>query len=173
MSKTVLQLVMMFVLLTLSQAIVFNNLVLFSVAVPFVFIYMIIAMPITFSTNLAMTIGFVTGLAVDILSDTLGVNALCSTILAFVRRPVFHLYMASDVDLAEQFPSPRTMGSPAFMKFALTMSAIYSFMVFTVEAFQIFDWQLYMLRIIAGSIYTFILIYAIACMNLGRREKKL
>ncbi len=172
MSKTALQLLLMFILLTLSQAIVFNNLVLFNVAVPFVFIYMIIVMPITFSANLAMTIGFLTGLTVDVLSDTLGVNALCATVLAFVRRPIFHLYMASDVDLAEQLPSPRTMGTPAYLKFALTMSAIYCLLFFTVEAFQIFDWMLYLLRIIAGSIYTFVLIYAIACMT-PSREKKL
>ncbi len=173
MTKTTLNLLLLFVLLTLGQAVLFNNLVLFNVAVPLVFIYLIVTLPVTMGTNLAMTIGFVTGLSVDILSDTLGVNALCSTILAFVRKPVFHLYMAFDNDLAEQSPALRNMGIAAFLKYALTMSAIYCLLFFTVEAMQIFDFGLYLLRIICSSIYTFILIYAIACLPPSHREKRL
>ena len=173
MNKTTINLLLLFVLLILGQVLLFNSLVLFGVAIPMVFIYLIITIPVTYSVNLVMTIGFITGLCVDVFSDTLGVNALCSTIVAFVRRPLFHLYIASDNDLAEQSPSLRNMGVPSFLKYSLTMAVAYCAMYFTVEALQIFDFKLYILRILCSSIYTFILIYAIANLISGRREKRL
>lgn len=173
MNKTTLSLVLLAILLVPAQALVFNHLVLFDVAVPMVFIFIIITLPVTYSANLAMTIGFLTGLAVDILSDTPGVNALASTVLAFVRRPVFHLYMSADNDLAEQRPALRNMGAAAFLKYALTMTLIYCVMVFTVESIGHFAPRLYLLRIFASTVYTFIMIYALACITVSRREKRL
>lgn len=173
MSKTALNLLLLYLILVPAQAVFFNNLVLFNVAVPLVFIYLIITLPVTFSANLAMTIGFLTGFTVDILSDTPGVNALSSTILAFMRRPVFHLYVPTDNDLAEQRPSIRTMGAAAFLKFVLTMVIIYCFLVFTIEAMQVFNVKLYLMRVAASSIYTFIIIYAIACLSKKPSEKRL
>ena len=125
MNKTTLHIILLFLILVPIQALVLNNIVLFNVAVPMVFIYLIITLPVTYSANTAMTIGFITGLAVDILSDTIGVNTLSSTILAFVRRPVFHLYVPVDNDLAEQCPSIRNMGVASFLKYASSMTLIY------------------------------------------------
>lgn len=173
MNKTSLTLLVLFLVLIPAQALVFNNLVLFNVAVPFVFIYMLITLPVTFSANLAMTIGFVTGLTVDILADTAGVNALASTILTFVRRPVFHLYIPVDNDLAEQRPSLRNMGVAAFLKYAVTMALIYCMIVFLIEGIGCFNLKLLLLRTLSSTVYTFIMIYALACLTVGRREKRL
>ncbi|MBJ2188976.1 MAG: rod shape-determining protein MreD [Muribaculaceae bacterium] len=173
MNKTALSLLLLFVVLIPAQAVFFNNLVLFNVAVPLVFIYLIITLPVTYSPSLAMTIGFLTGVSIDALSDTPGVNALACTVLAFVRRPIFNLYMPSDDDLADQRPSLRTMGTPAFLKYALTMVVLYCAMVFSIEAMQVFNLRLYLLRVGCSSVFTFIIIYAIACLTRSNREKRL
>lgn len=173
MNKTALTLLMLFVVLVPAQAVFFNHLVLFNVAIPLVFIYLIITLPVTYSANLAMTIGFFTGLTVDILSDTPGLNALSCTILSFVRRPIFHLYVPTDNDLAEQRATIRTMGAAAFLKYALTMVVIYCVCVFSAEAMQIFNLRLFALRVIASTLFTFILIYAIACLSRKPSEKRL
>ena len=173
MNKTALSLLLLFVVLIPAQAVFFNNLVLFNVAVPLVFIYLIITLPVTYSPSLAMTIGFLTGVSIDALSDTPGVNALACTVLAFVRRPIFNLYMPSDDDLADQRPSLRTMGTPAFLKYALTMVVLSCAMVFSIEAMQVFNLRLYLLRVGCSSVFTFIIIYAIACLTRSNREKRL
>lgn len=162
-----------FLLLIPAQALVFNNLILFNAAVPLAFIYLIITLPVTYSANAAMTIGFLAGLCVDILSDTPGVNALAATVLAFVRRPVFHLYMAADNDLAEQRPSPRNMGVPAFLKYAGTMVFLYCLTYFTIEALGHFDLSLFLLRVSASSVYTLIMLYGLTFITVHRHEKRL
>lgn len=175
MNKTALSILIGALILIPAQAVFFNNMVLFSVAVPIVFIYIIITLPITYSPSLAMTIGFASGMIVDILSDTPGINALASTLIAFIRRAVFHLYVSSDIDLAEQRPSPRTMGSAAFMKYALTMTAFYCMIVFGIEAVQVFNFKLLLLRFISSTLYSFIIIYAICALTAASatHEKRL
>lgn len=56
MSKTSLQFILLGIILVLAQVIVFNHICLFNVAVPMVFIYLIIRLPITLSTNWLLTI---------------------------------------------------------------------------------------------------------------------
>ncbi|MGN0219545.1 MAG: rod shape-determining protein MreD [Muribaculaceae bacterium] len=172
MSKTILNFILLFLLLIPAQAVIFNNLILFNVAIPLVFIYLIIRLPMTVSVNAALTIGFITGLSVDIFSDTLGVNAMGCTLLAFVRRPVFHLYVSLDDQLGGQSPSISTMGSAAYMKYLITMTTFYCLTVFMIEAFQFFNLKMLVLRTVASSIFTFIAIYAIDSLSIRRRHEK-
>ncbi len=173
MSKTVIQFLIGFLLLLLAQIVVFNNLVLFSVAVPLVFIYYIISMPVTWNTNLSVALGFLLGLAVDVFSDTPGMNALCCTLLSFARKPLFHLYVQRDDDLAGLSPSLRSMGVPAFLKFTITMVVAYFVVLFTVDAFALFDPLRWLLCVICSSAYTFIIIYALDSVISHRNEKRL
>ena len=168
MSKTVLTLIILFLVLIPAQAVIFNNLILFNVALPLVFIYLIISLPVTLSTNWSLTIGFVTGLAVDIFSDTPGMNALACTNLAFLRKPVYHLYMSYDDDLSGLRPSISTMGSAAYFKYLLTMVFVYCLMLFAIEAFQFFNIRLLLMRTVFSTILTFIIIYAIDSLSFKR-----
>ena len=147
--KTAISIVLAFLLLVPAQAVIFNHLALFNVALPIVFIYIVIMLPVTLGTNWSTTIGFLAGLAVDIFCDTAGVNTLGCT---------------------GRSPSTRSMGHGAFMKFLVTMVLIYCTMVFTIEAFQFFNFRLLVLRIIASTIYSFILLYALDCAVSRGRE---
>lgn len=168
MTKTVLTFILLFIVLITAQALIFNNLILFNVALPLVFVYIIISLPVTLSTNWAVTIGFLTGLTVDIFSDTPGMNALACTLLAFVRKPVYHLYMSFDDDMSGMRLSVATMGPAAFFKYMSTMVLIYCMTVFTIEAFQFFNMRLLILRTVCSTVFTVIIIYAIDSLSSKR-----
>jgi hypothetical protein len=93
--------------------------------------------------------------------------------LAFMRKPLFHLYVSRDEDLAGMRPAMRTMGAPTFMKYALTMILVYCIFALTIEAFTFFNFMRLLLRIVSSTLYTFIIIYAIDSLSVSRREKKL
>lgn len=170
MTKFAIKYALAFILLIPAQAIVFDHTILFNVAVPLVFLYLIISLPVTLGTNLSVSLSFLAGFFLDIFSDTPGVNALCCTVLSFVRKPVFHLYVSIDDDLASRSPSSVSMGHAAFMKYMLTMVLIYSAMLFTVEAFQFFSFKLLLLRIAASTAYTFVMLYALDCLTMRRKS---
>lgn len=160
----------MSVCVLLAQVIIFNNLVLFNCAIPFVFVYIILSMPVTMSTNVSTLSGFVVGLIVDAFANTYGVNALSCTVLAFVRKPVLHLYVQRDDDLGGQCPGMRTMGTATYMKYAATMVPLYCILALTVEAFGFFSFWRLLLRIVASSVYTLLIVYAIDTLSISRRE---
>lgn len=173
MNKTALHYIFLFIVIMLAQGIVFNNLVLFNCAMPFVFVYLILSMPITWSTNICLLAGFLTGLCADALADTYGMNTLCCTLVTFMRKPLIHLYIQRDDDLAGQCPGMRSMGTEAYLKYAATVVPIYCILVFLIEAFSFFNFWRLLTRILASSAYTLLVIYAIDSLYLNRREKKI
>lgn len=173
MSRQILSFIVKFILLILVQAVIFNNIVLFNTAIPFVFIYIIISMPITWGTNASMTIAFLAGFIIDVFANTQGVNTLSCTILAFARKPIFHLYMQHDENLSGAKPSLQSMGSNEFLKYAVTMTLAYCFMVFTIDAFAVFSFFRYLAHIFGSAIFTSVLIYALDTIFTRQHEKRL
>ena len=65
MNKASISLFIWAILLILAQVLVFNRICLFGVAVPFVFLYILIKLPITLSREWMFTIGFAVGMIID------------------------------------------------------------------------------------------------------------
>lgn len=173
MSKTAIYFAFLTAILVVAQAVIFNNLVLFNCAIAYVFIYTIIALPPATPVNLVLTVGFITGLSVDIFSDTYGINTVACTILAFIRRPIFAMYVPHDDELGPKPLSQSTVPPGAFFKYAFTLIVIYSILANVLEAFSFINiWRL-LLRIAATAIYTSVALYAIDTLSVPRHAKKL
>ena len=119
----------MFITLTLLQVTVFNHICLFNLAVPFVFIYFIVRLPITMSINWILTLAFILGLIVDIFSDTHGMHALACTITAMSRRRILQLYFPREDDLTDPQPSIKTLGFGIYVKYLFTLVLFYCFLI--------------------------------------------
>lgn len=157
----------------ITQVIVFNHVSLFGFAVPFAFIYLILRLPITLSVNWVMTIAFAMGMIVDVFSDTQGMNSLACTILAILRRPVYKLYIPREEDLTDPQLSIHTLGVAIYLKYILSMSLIYSVLIFVIESFGFFDPLILVLKIISSTILTTLILFGIDSLTLQKREKRL
>lgn len=173
MSKTTLQFILLGLILVLAQVIVFNHICLFNVAVPMVFIYLIMRLPITLSLNWTLTEGFFLGLVVDVFSDTYGMNAIACTMLAMLKRPVLRLYVPREEDLTRPEPSMLSLGTAVFMKYLLTMTLIYCTLIFLIEAFTFFNPLQLVLRIIFSTLLSMFLMLGIDSIMTPRSEKRL
>lgn len=173
MTKTALRFIILAVILVLAQVMVFNNICLFNVAVPMVFIYLIARLPVTMSVNAVMTVGFFLGLSVDIFSDTYGMNALACTILAALRRPVLRLYVNREEDLPNPVPSMHSLGTATYLKYLLTLTLLYCIMIFTIEAFTFFNPLRLVLRIICSTALSMLVMTGIDSLLTPRNEKRL
>ena len=169
MAKEIIKFAVMFVALTLCQVVVFNHICLFGVAIPLVFIYFIVKLPVTLGISWVMTLSFLIGLTVDVMSNTQGMNALACTLLAVTRLPVLHLYMPRQDAISNPEPSMRTLGAAIFMKYALTLSAVYCTLFFSIEAFAFFTPMRMLLKIVSSTLLTFIVIMAIDGFTTSRR----
>ena len=164
MSYTILRYLILFFICILVQALIFNNIVLFHVAVPIVFIYFIIRLPINLKLPYLFTLAFLIGLIVDIFSDTPGVNALACVLIASLRTPIYYAYMDKDDTTSRLTPCVQTMGIWVYAKYLLTFIVIYSLLVFTIEYFSFADVKGIVILAAASSLFTFIILLAADCL---------
>ena len=112
MTKQIIQFSILFVILTFVQVLVCNNISIFNIATPFIFIYFLVRLPITISTNWMLTLSFLSGLIVDIFSDAQGMNALACTLLAVARNPIIRLYVPRHDEITDTVPSIKALALP-------------------------------------------------------------
>lgn len=172
MTKTVFQLFLLALVLILVQVIC-SKIVLFNVATPIIFIYLIIHLPLNTTPNWAITTGFVLGLVIDVFNNTQGMNALCCTLLGAMRRPMLNAYLSREEEMTNPFPTITSLGTATFLKYMGTMVVVYCFMLFMIQAFSLHNFTLTLMRIGASSLLSIILIYAIDSLISTRREKRL
>lgn len=172
MSKTVLQFMVMFVVLVLAQAVIFNHIALYSAGLAFVFIYFILKLPVNLSAAKVIALSFLIGLAIDIFQDTPGVNALACTCLGGCRRTVIRLYIPREDDVLRATPSIRSLGAAVFAKYVVTMTLIYCALVFTIEAFTFFNPAILATRVIASTLLTSLLLFAVDSLSYPSRSEK-
>lgn len=168
MAKELIRHTLFFLALVLVQVVVFNHICLFGLAIPFVFVYFIIKLPVTLAVNWTMTLSFILGLTIDVFANTQGMNALACTIMAALRMPVLHLYFPRQDDLTNPEPAVRTLGLAVFMKYAGTLIAVYCSCYFIIEAFTFFNIGMLLLRILCSSILTFTIILALEGISSSR-----
>ena len=170
MNKGFITYFVMFVTLVLAQALLMNHIVLFNCAVCFIFIYFLIKLPMEISSNWLLTLGFFLGLSVDVLSDTIGLNSLCCTILALLKKPVFYAYEQHDDHNRNISPGIAAMGWLNFSKYLVSMSAIYSLMAVVVEYAAFVDFLTILIKTAGSATFTFTIILAIDSV-IGKKQQ--
>jgi hypothetical protein len=172
MTKTVIQFIVLFVALILLQ-LVCNKIVLWGVAMPVVFIYLILRLPVNLHGGWVLTIAFFSGLIIDIFDNTPGMNALACTLMAAVRRPVFNMFVSRENDMNIPIPSVDSMGIGDYFKYMATLVTLYCSLIFLIQAFSLHDIVLTLARIAASSALSIMIIFALDSLVSTRREKRL
>lgn len=173
MNKEIFQYALLFIIMLLAQVLICNHIALFNVAVPVVFIYFILRLPISLSLNWLLTLSFFIGFCVDLFSDTPGLNALACTLLAAVRKPVFYAYVQRDDRTKDMVPCLSTLGGGTYSKYLLSMVAIYCILVFSIEYFNFAVIADIAVMATSSSLLTFLLLLGTDSLIITKREKRL
>ena len=150
--------------LVLLQALILNKVHIAGVATPFLYIYMVLKWESDAGRNELMLWAFFLGLAVDVFSDTPGMNASATVLLAFLRPTLLRLFMPRDtVDVL--IPSVRSMNPLPFLKYAAVGVLIHHTLLLSLEFFSLAHPGMLLLRIGTSTLLTLALILALE----GRR----
>lgn len=148
-----------FVLLALLQVLVLNKMHVFGYATPLVYFYVLLKLPSSASRNKLLVWGFCSGLAIDMFSDTPGMNAAATTLLAFLRPSVLGLYMAKG-DAEEYVPGIHSVGFGFFLRYCVTAVLLHHVALFSIQSFSFAEADTLLARI-GGSA-----LLSIACILL-------
>lgn len=149
---------LLFVVLVLLQVILLNQISVFGVATPFLYIYFLLKLPVGRNVFYVILSGFFMGFIIDIFLNTPGINAAATTLIAALRRPLLHLFFTKD-DIETQIPGILTTTGP-FIKFSTVAVAIHLTMLYALETLSIFNLQILSLRWASSIVLTLILIFA-------------
>lgn len=146
--------------LVLLQVLILNNVHIAGYATPFLYIYLILKFESDTSRNVLMLWAFFLGLAVDVFSDTPGMNAAATVLLAFLRPTFLRLFVPRDM-LESFVPAIRTMGISPFLKYLIAGVFVHHAMLLTIEFFSFAHIGALLLRIVASTLLTVTCIMAI------------
>lgn len=129
-------------------------------ATPFIYIYLILKFRSDVSRNELMLWAFFLGLTVDLFSDTPGMNAAATVLLAFLRPVFLRLFVPRDT-LDSLLPAVSTMGISSFFKYLIVCVFVHHGMLLAIELFSFVHVGNMLLGIIASSLLTVACIMAV------------
>ena len=127
---------------------------------PFLYIYLILKFEFGHSPQCVDVVGIFLGLAVDVFSDTPGMNAAATVLLAFLRPTFLRLFVPRDT-LDTLVPAIRTMGILPFLKYLVVSVLIHHGLLLTLEFFSFAHIGTLLLRIAASTLLTVTCIMAV------------
>jgi len=147
-------------ILVLIQALILNNIQLFGYATPFLYVYLLLKFNVDTSRYSLLLWGFCLGLAVDIFTNTPGVNAAATVLLAFVCP--FLVWLFSPRDSSDNFsPGIRSMGTIPFLKYVVLALLVHQTALFVILTFSFTHFFELLIRIVSCTLITTLCIWSI------------
>ena len=166
MINNILRVMIYFIIFLSLQIFVLNNLHFLRLDTHFIYIYILLKMPIGTSPVKLLLLSFVTGFIVDIFSNTVGMHAAACTLIAFLREPFIHLLVGKDVPEGS-VPTFNSLGRGTFIRYVLGFTAVHHIALFLIESLTFFDPFYLVLRIMASICLTALLIFVAESFNLN------
>jgi rod shape-determining protein MreD len=148
-----------FVGLVLFQILLLNHIQIAGVINPFLYIYFIIALPIHTNRISLIFTGFFLGLLIDAFSNTWGIHAMATTLIAFLRPYIFSI-VSTQEELDKVMPRFRTMGVN-YVKYIVMIVFVHHLSLFLLEAFSFEYFGIVLLKTLVSSLITIVLIFTL------------
>ena len=144
-----------FFVLVLLQVLLLNNIQLSGYLNPYLYVLFILLLPFETQGWLVLLLGFVLGLSIDIFSNTLGINAAATVLMAFSRQYVIkRMTPRGGFDLNAS-PNIHSNGFWWFMKYIVSLVLIHHVYLFFLAVFSFEFFFKTLLLSIANAIITF------------------
>jgi len=146
------------------QIFVLDNVHFLGVFLPLIYVYALLRWPSDLSPNLTLIFGFILGLTIDIMSNTPGMHACATSLIAVLRTPMMHLFVSKE-DLGSRNVSEKTLGIGAFWNYAILLVFVHHTTLFLLESFSFVNWALLLVKIPVCTLLTVVFIFALERIN--------
>ncbi len=148
-----------YILVMILQVLLFDQLQLWGVCHPYIYILCLLMMPITLPHNAEMVIGAVVGLIMDVFCNSLGIHTASCILLMFIR-PYLIGAVVNDKDRLNEQISLRSIGMEALIKYVAIMVVVHHLTVFMLAAWSWHHLGFVLLETVVSSAITILVIIA-------------
>ena len=142
-----------YVIVMLLQVLLFDQLQLWGVCHPYIYILCLLMMPITLPHSVDMVIGAVIGIIMDVFCNSLGVHTASCILIMFIR-PYLIGAIVNDKDRLNEQISLRAIGMEAMIKYVVILVIIHHLVVFSLAAWSWHHIGFILLETLVSSIVT-------------------
>ncbi len=147
-----------FVFLILFQGIILNDVNLMDgMAIPYLYVVIILMLPIETPRWLELIIGLVCGLSVDMFTNTLGIHASACVLLAYARPLMLRAIAPRDGYEFGQRATIQDMGLSWYLKYAGVLILLHHSWLFFIEVYSFKGFFNTMSRVFLSSVFTLVL----------------
>lgn len=141
------------------QLLVLNNVYLFGYVNPYIYVFIVLIMPMDTRPWLGLTAGFALGLVVDIFTDTLGLHIAATCTMAFFRPMVLQIISPREGYDADTRPDLGEMGFSWYFRYAGLLVFIHHLVLFYLEVFRFSGFFSTLSRVFFSWVASMILIF--------------
>ena len=172
MIKDILKYIFSFILFVLIQVLVVNQIHLGWVVNPFLYIGFLILLPIETAGWLLLVLGFVLGITIDMFTNTPGMHAASSVLIAFIRPSLHRVMIPRDTFQPGTQPDVATFGIPWFLKYVIVMTLIHHAALFLLEAMSFQHVWVILVKAVGSSFVTILLLMLVQLFTLGNKKQR-
>ena len=158
MIRTVISNILRFTFLLLLQALVINRLdVANGMVYPFIYIFALLMLPLETPRAAMLFLAFFYGLAMDAFSDTLGMHASACLVMAFAQGILLKVLSPREGYEYRVQPTIQHLGLSWYLSFAGILTFIHHLWLFNVEVFRMDYLGMTLLKTLASTLATLVL----------------
>ena len=143
---TVIQNIIWFIVLVLAQVLALNNIQFLGFINPYIYILFVLSLPVKLPRWITLLLAFGLGLTIDAFSNTMGMHAFASVLVAYFRDGVIKLFTSIE-EGNNPTPSFYTFGVGAYIKYIVTMVLLHHTTLFLLESFPLITFGSLFLRL--------------------------
>ena len=153
-----------YVLVMLLQVLVFNQLQLWGVCHPYIYVLCLLMMPITLPLSVDMLIGAAAGFIMDIFCNSMGIHMASCILLMYARRYLLGLIVNDRERLNEQI-NLHALGMEALLKYVVLLVIMHHLVVFALAAWSLAHIGFVLMETLVSSLITILFIIAYNALN--------
>ncbi len=147
-----------FIFLVLFQVLILNHINLSGFINPYFYVYFILVLPFVTPKWVLLVSAFLIGISIDFFSNTMGINAAATVMMAFARPFVIKsISTGTEYEVGER-PSLKNQDMKWFIYYCVILILIHHFVLFYLEIFRFREFFTTFVRVILSGAFTFLLV---------------
>ncbi len=147
----------MFLTAVLVQVLFLNQVRFSGYINPSFYIIFVLLLPLSTPRYLLLLLGFLTGLSVDVFSDSLGIHAAATVLIAYIRPAVIRVISTREED-RNDYPGLSQNKFNWFLSYVTILVFVHHFVLLYLEYFTFSHFFYTLLKVILSSVVTIFII---------------
>ena len=140
---------------------------------PYLYFLFVLWLPFGMSRLSITVIGFLTGLLLDMFTNTPGLHAAACTMIAYIRPSILNLLLAQEAsEEVNKEPSIGTMGWGPYLFYVFTLTFIHHFYLVLIEWLQFGNFTYFIGKVFFTSLMSMLLIFLTELIMNRRKQKR-